>query len=229
MNITDPAARNGGVRTTGAAIPAFPVYIFDVDGTLVDSAADICGAIQTVLASTPRADVEQAWLKQYIGYHLIELFTDLFPEMNAEEIDGLVCEYRRVYPARNHQLTKTYPGVAEVLPALPGLKTTATTKGTPTTRAVLELFGLLPHFHHVQGTDGFPCKPEPDVILRSIDALGVRPQDCLFIGDSAPDMEAGRKAGVKICGVRYGYGDIERMARWEPDYWIDDFAQLLPR
>ena len=50
---------NGGGPHTAVAIPAFPVYLFDVDGTLVDSAADICGAIQTVLASTPRHDVDQ--------------------------------------------------------------------------------------------------------------------------------------------------------------------------
>ena len=43
-----------------------------------------------------------------------------------------------------------------------------------------------------------------------------------MIGDSAPDMEAGRRAGVKTCGVRYGYGDIAKMTEFEPDFWIDD-------
>ena len=209
-------------------IPAFPVYLFDVDGTLVDSAEDICGAIRTVLSSTPRPDVEPAFLKRYIGYHLIEMFGDIFPEMSNDEIDELVCEYRSVYPARGHTLTKLYPGVLETIAALPGRKSTATTKGTPTTRMILEKFGLLPYFHHVQGTDGFPCKPEPDVILRSLDVFGARPEDCLMIGDSAPDMQAGRRAGVKICGVRYGYGNLEQMAQFEPDYWIDDIRELIP-
>jgi HAD superfamily hydrolase (TIGR01509 family) len=211
-----------------AAIPAFPVYLFDVDGTLMDSAADICGAIQTVLAATPRNDVGQDFLKRYIGYHLIDLFNDLFPEMSNDEVDRLVCEYRAAYPARDHKSTRTYPHVLETLAALPGKKSTATTKGTPTTRLILERFGLLPYFHHVQGTDGFPCKPEPDVLLKSIELFGARPEDCLFIGDSAPDMEAGRRAGVKTCGVRYGYGDLEKMAAFEPDYWIDDIRELLP-
>ena len=56
-----------------------------------------------------------------------------------------------------------YPGVAEALRVLGGRKSTATTKGTPTTRAVLEQFGLISYFDHVQGTDGIPCKPAPDV------------------------------------------------------------------
>jgi phosphoglycolate phosphatase-like HAD superfamily hydrolase len=49
-----------------------------------------------------------------------------------------------------------------------------------------------------------------------------------MIGDSAPDMEAGRRAGVKICGVRYGYGNLPKMKEFEPDYWIDDIRQLIP-
>ncbi|HYP04619.1 MAG TPA: HAD-IA family hydrolase [Bryobacteraceae bacterium] len=209
-------------------IPAFPVYLFDVDGTLVDSADDICGALQTVLSTTPRSDVEHAFLKRYIGYHLLELFGDLFPDKTPQDIDQLILEYRSVYPARGHKLTKLYPGVLETIPVLPGRKSTATTKGTPTTRMILEQFGLLPFFAHVQGTDGFPCKPEPDVILRSLEVFRADPSDCLMIGDSAPDMEAGRRAGVKICGVRYGYGDLAKMQAFEPDYWIDDIRQLIP-
>jgi len=117
--------------------------------------------------------------------------------------------------------------VLEALRELPGRKGTATTKGTPTTRAILEQFELLPFFDHVQGTDGFPCKPEPDVLLRSLAALGADPSECLFVGDSAADMEAGRKAGVKTCAVRYGYGNVLEMERWKPDYWISELSELV--
>ncbi|MCU1328269.1 MAG: HAD-superfamily hydrolase, subfamily variant 3, partial [Bryobacterales bacterium] len=114
----------------------------------------------------------------------------------------------------------------EGIRSLGGLKGSATTKGTPTTRAILEQFGFLPYFDHVQGTDGFPCKPEPDVVLRSLQALGGRTEDCLFVGDSAADMEAGRRAGVKICAVTYGYGNRDDMERREPDYWVSDLREL---
>jgi phosphoglycolate phosphatase len=209
-------------------IPEFPVYLFDVDGTLVDSADDICGALQTVLSQTPRPDVDPAFLKRYIGYHLNDLFGDLFPDMSAETMEDLLCKYRSIYPARGHTMTRLYPGVLETLAVLPGRKSTATTKGTPTTRIILEQFGLAPHFDHVQGTDGFPCKPNPDVIFRSLEVFQVQPQDCLMIGDSAPDMEAGRRAGVKTCGVRYGYGNLAQMRNFQPDFWIDDIRELIP-
>ena len=208
-------------------IPTFPVYLFDVDGTLVDSAADICGAIQSVLSTTQQNNIDDSFLRRYIGYHLVDLFQDLFPEKSSCQIEQLIVDYRTAYPARKHTATRLYPGVKEALVSLGGKKSTATTKGTPTTRIILEMFGLLPYFDHVQGTDGFPSKPAPDVIYASIKKLGVRAEDCLLVGDAAPDMEAGRRAGVKICGVKYGYGNQEDMARFEPDYWISDLRELV--
>lgn len=207
-------------------IPAFPVYLFDVDGTLLESAGDICGAIQEVLSTTTQKDVPFEFLRRYIGRHLLDLFEDLFPGEPAETYDELIRKYRAVYPARDHRMTKVYPGVAETLAALGGRKATVTTKGTPTTRAVLEKFGLIQYFDHVQGTDGFPHKPAPDVVLASMRALGARPEECLLVGDSAPDMEAGRRAGVKICAVLYGYGEAEDLRRWRPDYMLSSIREL---
>ncbi len=209
-------------------IPSFPVYVFDVDGTLLDSAQDICGAIQQVLSAIESSPpVTFDFLKGYIGLHLIDLFQDVFPHYTAEQVDNLIVQYRAIYPARGHQCTRVYPGVAEALAALGGRKSTATTKGTPTTRNVLTQFGLIDYFDHVQGTDGFPCKPAPDVILMALKALGARPEDCLMVGDAPADMEAGKRAGVKTCAVRYGYGNQEKMARFEPDYWVDDLRGLV--
>jgi HAD superfamily hydrolase (TIGR01509 family) len=207
-------------------IPKFPVYLFDIDGTLLDSAHDICGAVQQVLAGIGRHDIPFEFLRGYIGLHLIDLFQDVFPGYTPEQIEELIVQYRTFYPARGHKQTRVYPGVPEALAVLGGRKGTATTKGTPTTRVVLEQFGLIRHFDHVQGTDGFPCKPAPDVIFTSLKALGATTQECLFVGDSPADMEAGRRAGVKICAVRYGYGKIDELAKWEPDYWISDLREL---
>ena len=209
-------------------IPRFPVYLFDIDGTLLDSAEDICGAVQQVLALKPPArNVSFEYLKGFIGLHLIDLFTEVYPDYSAQQIDGLILQYRTNYLARGHTQTRVYPGVAEGLAALGGRKATATTKGSPTTRAVLEQFGLIQYFDHVQGTDGFPCKPAPDVLLTALAALGAAAEDCLFVGDSPADMEAGRRAGVQTCAVRYGYGKTDELAKWAPDYWVSDLRELV--
>lgn len=207
-------------------IPLFPVYLFDVDGTLLESAPDIVAASGQVLAAHGAPPLSFDYLASFIGKHLFDLFDEVFPGAPDEFREQLLKEYRETYWAREHASTKPYPGVREGIAALPGRKATATTKSTSTTRTVLAKFGLIEYFEHVQGTDGFPAKPSPDVILRSLEALNARPGDCLFVGDSVSDMAAGRAAGVRVCAVDYGYGDHEEMKRYDPDYWVSDLREL---
>ena len=208
------------------AIPPFRAYLFDIDGTLLDSAPDICGAVSSVLQTTPRPHIPYEQLKGYIGRHLIDLFSDLFPEASAQQVERWIVEYREIYPARGHTETMLYPQVPETLAKLVGLKSTATTKGSSTAVNILTQFGLAGHFQHIQGTDGFPCKPQPDVLRYAMRGLGVEPSDCLFIGDSVPDMVAGKAAGVKVCAVSYGYGVPSELRECQPDYWIDSIQEL---
>jgi len=208
-------------------VPPFEVYLFDLDGTLLDSATDICGAVQQVLDNNGAGPQNFEYLKSFVGLDLLDLFRSVFPSHTAQQLGELFEQYRKFYRARGHLSTRVFPGAKEGLAALGGRKSTATSKGSPSTRAILEQFGLLQYFDHVQGTDGFPGKPAPDVILTALNALGARPEECLFVGDSTVDMEAGKRAGVKTCAVRYGYGKIDELARLEPDYWVDDLRDLV--
>lgn len=220
----------GRARLLPDRIPSFPVYLFDIDGTLLDSAVDICGAVQQVISNCslpPSRPIDFAYLKTFIGLHLHECFSEVYPSLTLEEREELIAQYRSTYLKQGHTETRLYPGVVEALSKLGGRKSTATTKGTPTTRAILEQFGLLQFFDEVQGTDGFPCKPAPDVILTALQALGARVEDCLMVGDSPADVEAAKRAGVKVCAVTYGYGNPEKIAVWKPDYQISDLRELL--
>lgn len=210
-------------------IPPFKLYLFDVDGTLVASADDICGAVRIALREEGVDGLDEAYLRSFIGHHLFDLFEEVLPGIGQAEHERILANYRKIYLARKHSSTRVYDGVPEMLESLGGLKTTATTKSSETTRAVLTQFGLIQYFDHVQGTDGFPSKPEPDVLLRSLEKFEAAPEECLMIGDSAPDMAAGRKAGVKTCGVTYGYGDLEAMRAHTPDYWISHPSELVTR
>ncbi|MFZ5926126.1 MAG: HAD family hydrolase [Acidobacteriota bacterium] len=208
-------------------IPRFQLYLFDVDGTLVDSAPDICSAVRQALAEAGVDSLSEAYLRSFIGHHLFDLFREVLPESTPQDHERLLARYRAIYLARRHASTRVYSGVEEMLAGLGGLKSTATTKSSETARQVLELFGLARHFDHIQGTDGFPSKPAPDVILKSLERLGIRPEDCLLVGDAAPDMEAGRRAGVRTCAVTWGYGDVDAMRVHLPDFWIGSPAELL--
>lgn len=208
-------------------IPRYPVYLFDIDGTLLDSAPDICGAQSDVLAAAGCPGASFEFLRGYIGLELRAVFGALLPHLTPSEMEKLSEQYSLNYRARRHAHTRLYPGVAEALAALPGRKSTATTKSTAGTRLVLDHFGLSRYFDHVQGSDGIAYKPAPDVVLAALKGLGAAPDECLFVGDSPADMEAGRRAGVKICAVRYGYGDPAELAKWQPDHWISDLRELV--
>jgi phosphoglycolate phosphatase len=208
-------------------IPRFPVYLFDVDGTLLDSATDICESVQAALAPRLAQPLSMDFLKQYIGHHLFDLFRDVLPDYDDAQGAEILKHYRSIYLSRGHRATRVYDGVPAMLERLGGRKSTATTKSSETARNILTQFGLAAHFEHVQGTDGFPAKPKPDVIYKSFEALNVRAEECLLVGDSGPDMAAGRAAGVKTCAVLYGYGTRESLAPFEPDYWIEHPDELL--
>jgi HAD superfamily hydrolase (TIGR01549 family) len=208
-------------------IPPYPVYLLDIDGTLLDSAPDICAAQSEVLEAAGCASVPFSVLRSYVGRELRAVFGDLLPRATQAEMRKLMEDYTLKYRGRKHAGTRIYPGVGEALALLGGRKSTATTKSTEGTRMVLEHFGLLPFFDHIQGSDGMCYKPAPDVVLAAMNALKAKPADCLMVGDSPADMEAGRRAGVKICAVRYGYGDPAELAQWEPDHWISDLHELV--
>lgn len=208
-------------------IPHFPAYLFDIDGTLVDSAPDICGAQSEVLAAAGGPAASFDFLRGYIGLELRTVFRAMIPDLSDLQLEKLSADYTLNYRGRKHAGTRLYPGVPEALAALAGRKSTATTKSTAGTKLVLEHFGLLRYFDHVQGSDGIRCKPAPDVVWAAMAGLGANPEDCLLVGDSPADMEAGRLAGVKVCAVTYGYGDAADLAKWRPDYQVSDLRELV--
>ncbi len=209
-------------------IPAFSVYLFDLDGTLLNSSEDICRAVHEVL---PKESDRSQWpierLRSYIGVHLGELFRDIFPSYPSSEIDSLILRYRDMYFAREHASTTLYPGVRETLSTLGGRKAVATSRRVETTRRLLEKFGLAGFFDHVQGTDDIPCKPAPDILLACMAALQVGPEECLMVGDSPADIQAAQRAGVRTCVVSYGYGDPVKIEELCPDYRISSLWELL--
>jgi len=208
-------------------IPRFPAYLFDIDGTLLDSAPDICGAQSEVLAAAGCGPVSFESLRAFIGLELRAMFRAMIPNLSDADVEKLSDEYSRNYRARKHAGTRPYSGVPEALAGLSGKKSTATTKSTAGTKLVLEHFGLLPYFDHIQGSDGLRCKTAPDVVLAAMAGLDADPGDCLLVGDSPADMEAGRLAGVRICAVTYGYGNPAELAKWQPDHWVSDLRELV--
>jgi phosphoglycolate phosphatase len=198
--------------------------VFDLDGTLVDSFDDISAAFRRsfhVIGSEP-PDVDE--VKALIGNPLREMYAPFAP---ADALDALVAEYRRDYAERCADQTRPYPGIVDLLDALRQrghAVAVATTKTTWMARTVVERLGLEARVDHVQGTDGFPHKPAPDVIERALSGVGRR--GSWMIGDTVFDIAAGRAAGLRTCAVTWGVHEEHRLRGAGPDAVVDTVDRL---
>jgi len=195
----------------------FDLLVFDLDGTLIDSAPDIVASLQAVQRRLGREVLPDAQIVAAIGGGV----RTLIAKTSAPPYEPVVEEFLREYEAHLLDRTRPFPGVAETLAELPGRKVVLTNKPHRLSVKAVEGLGLMRHFEAVYGGDFFPTrKPDADCFRRA--ARGAeRP---LMIGDSGVDVATARNAGAPVCAVTYGY--------WKPgeldgaDYRIDAFSEL---
>lgn len=204
--------------------------IFDLDGTLVDSKRDIAGAQLWVLHQLGVNTYKAEDLYPLIGKPLAETFARLLPQNLHGRIPEAAELYKSYYPPRALETTSLFPGVRETLEALHarGIKlATATTKLTPGTRRVMTHFGIADYFVQIQGSDEIPFKPDPAIIHKILTDQSWDRDETMMVGDTDNDIEAGRRAGVRTCGVTYGSLSKQQMQSMGPDSVIDSLPELL--
>ncbi len=199
--------------------------VFDLDGTLVDSLDDILDTFLATFAELGEAGPERATVRALIGRPLAEMYADF---VRPDRLEAFVAAYRERYRRHLGDKSRPYPGVVDVLSELGErgyARLVATTKGSATARDLVAAVGLTDHVDHVQGTDGFPHKPAPDVILRALDAAGA--QGAWMVGDTTSDIVAGRAAGLRTFGVTWGTHDAATLASAGPDAVAPTIGPLL--
>lgn len=203
-----------------------PAVVFDLDGTLVDSLPDIVWSFQAAFEATRLPVPEEAAVRALIGAPLEEMAAAFVT--GDEAIEGVCDAYRRIYPEHFTDRTAPFPGVPELLDELraAGYRTAvATTKRSWMARRLVDAVGLADRLDHVQGTDGIPHKPAPDVVLAALAALDA--QGTWMVGDTVGDLLAGRAAGLRTYAVSWGTHDAERLASVRPDALEPDLGRLL--
>jgi phosphoglycolate phosphatase len=214
----------------------FTLACFDLDGTLVDSAADIRAALEHALAEVGPRDAareEVALGSAGLGLPLEEFFALARPGGDGVECRRFIDAYRAHYHAHLLDHTRPFDGVVETLARLSslraaGLRTAvATTKKTDTARRVVRGLGLDEYFDAVLGTDGIPHKPAPDLLYLAARTVERRPDEGLMVGDTDRDLHAGRAAGMKTCAVGWGVLGHDGLRPHGPDYLISRFDELL--
>lgn len=204
--------------------------IFDVDGTLIDSKRDIAAAQHWVLGQLGVHSYKPEDLYPLIGKPLAETFATLLPSSLHQRIAEASDLYKGYYPPRALETTTIFPGVRETLEALRSRGTrlaTATTKLSAGTRRVLTHFGIAEHFSQIQGSDDMPFKPDPFIITKILLDQDWEKANTMMVGDTDNDIEAGKRAGIRTCGVTYGSLSSEQIRQLNPDFVIHSLPELL--
>ena len=215
----------------------YRLLLLDLDGTLVDSFADIALSIAAAMRSIGLGDDGDLMPLVRRGAPLEEFYAhatgrDAAHADEAERLLAFARAYREHYLPRCLDTTRAFPGVAETLAELrtrPGrpIIGIATAKRSETARRVLEGTGLLGYVDVVAGSEGIASKPDPAVLFRAADAAGVPVTSALMVGDTERDVRAARAAGCAAAVVTYGgLGEAELRAH-APDYLLPEFASLL--
>jgi phosphoglycolate phosphatase len=208
----------------------------DLDGTLVDTVADLAEAANRMLAELgePSRSVDE--VRSFVGKgipKLVERCLDRGELPSAERLHAAHDVFKRHYAAVNGVASTIYPGVME---GLEYLKARGVPMGVITNKAnvftdqLLERLGLTSYFAVVVGGDTTANKkPHPDPVLYACQALGSRPEENLHIGDSMNDIEAARAAGSPVYCVPYGYNEGEEVDSDDCDALVSTVLEAAQR
>lgn len=193
------------------------LVIFDLDGTLLDTVADLAGATNQALARCgyPTHPVEAYY--QFVGNGINKLFARALPAEHSteEEVMRIRALFVPYYNEHNADCSRPYPGVVELLAALQerGVKlAVASNKYHEATLKLVRHFFPDIRFASIYGQrEGVPIKPAPDVVYDILRDTGVAPEQVLYVGDSGVDMLTASNAGVESVGVSWGFRSIEEL------------------
>lgn len=213
-----------------AALPRPAAVIFDIDGTLLDTAPDLCGTLNALLAEHGRPTMPLDRLRPMIGDGAAKMVERGFAASGAVPADfaGLVRRFIEIYEGRIADETKPFPGAVACLERFRAAGTllgVCTNKTTRLTEELLAALGLSSYFGVVVGGDGPARKPDPRHILSVAERLGVAPARSLMVGDSINDVAAAKAAGITVVAVTFGYTTTPAV-ELGADAVIDSFEEL---
>lgn len=212
-----------------------PFLLFDLDGTLVDTANDLLAALNALLRAHDIPPCDRRDMQNLIGRgapSLIERgFGERLQNYTPERRQDLLKEFISYYEAHLLDDTSLYSNVPDVLAALQAqhfAMAICTGKGTRHATAIVEGLGIAPYFKAICGGDRFPGAKKPDKghVIGTIEQAGhLLENGAIFIGDSGVDLKAAKNAGIPIIYATYGYNDVAP-ASAGADALINHFTEL---
>lgn len=206
-------------------------YIFDFDGTLMDTSSVILSTIKATIKEMGLPERTDDECRSIIGIRTDEAGKYLFPSLDISN-----KEFARVFRSNYDRLKKdahekTFPGVLETLEQLraAGCRlAVASSRRLASLHDYLDGLGIRDWFDMIVGADSVTKgKPDPEPVLLILKTLGWNAADCLVVGDADVDIMMGNAAGCATCAVTYGNGSIGSLEAASPDFMVDDFRSIL--
>ena len=211
------------------------VLLFDLDGTLVDSATDLHRAMNMSLNALQLPTITEAQVRVWVGKG-----TALFCQSTLQHLTGkvdpaqqqqLLDTFLKIYNADPCVETQPFDGILEFLEwGLAQKKTMicVTNKPEAPARAIVDQLGMTHYFADVIGGDRFEeRKPHPRQLLHCVEQYAQSKDQVLMIGDSSNDVEAARRAGIDCVVVSYGYNHGENILDCQPQQVVDNLCELI--
>ena len=207
--------------------------VFDLDGTLVDTAPDLISALNFVLDREGLAPVPLAKARNMIGAgarKLIERGLEAEGRnMTVKEIDRMTVDFIDYYAEHIADASRPFDGLESALDDLTasGCRlAVCTNKLEWLSKRLLDQLGLSPRFAAICGADTFGvAKPDPAILQQTVARAGGQLSQAIMVGDAGPDVGVARRAGIPVIGVAFGYTEVP-MAELKPDRLIDRMSQL---
>ena len=207
----------------------YKAVLFDMDGTLLDTLADMAAAVNHILSvhGYPLRTVEE--VRAFVGNGARKLMERaLPPDVTGDAFEALLEEYRQWYEAHACVKTAPYPGIPAVLAALHRAGVRCAVVSNKPDGATRELaarfFPGLPAFGQ---RDGIPAKPAPDMVYHALAELGVEASAAAYVGDSEVDVALARNAKLPLVAVSWGFRGRETLEEAGAVLVVDDAATLL--
>jgi phosphoglycolate phosphatase len=218
----------------------YDLILFDLDGTLIETAPEIADAVNDTLTRFELPPVTQQQVNDWIGHGTRELLIQALAYVgntsadvvrHADSFKPIEAEFGQFYEARCGTRSHLYPNVRETLHALraAGVKLVVmTNKEGRYTQTVLDAHDLAPLFDLVISGDTLPVKkPNPAGIEHGLQRLGVARERALFVGDSSIDVATARNGGLAVWALPYGYNMGQPIEACQPDRVVPDLSALV--
>lgn len=223
-------------------VDSLKLLAFDLDGTLIDSAQDLCNSVNAALEHVGHKPLPDPVVASFVGNGVALLVRrslareeGISPDQVDEALMSRTLAYFLDY-YREHKLdfTYAYEGVLESLQALSDLRklpsrtmAVVTNKPVRPAQGICEGLGLADYFLHIYGGDSFPAKKPDPMGLRSLmEETGARPEETVMIGDSKVDVQTARNAGVWSVGCAFGFGP-QNLMEFPPDVRVDSASEWV--